>query len=158
MNDIILSGVDGSPTAAKAAEIAASLATDLKCDLHLISAYQPSSFTLQSIGLGGSASKIADKIAALQESEASEARGAQKIADDVAAQLRQTFPDLAITSAGIEAEPAQAIIEEAERLDARLVVVGNKHVQGINRILGSVASAVARNIKTDLYVAHTRDS
>lgn len=158
MKEVILTGVDGSPTASRAAEIAASLATDLNCDLHLISAYQPTVYTLQSIGLGGSASKVADKIAALQEAEKSEARAAQKTADDIAEELRQKFPDLSISSAGIEAEPAHAIIEEAERLNARLVVVGNKHVQGINRILGSVASAVARNIKTDLYVAHTRDS
>jgi nucleotide-binding universal stress UspA family protein len=83
-------------------------------------------------------------------------RATQQTADSVAEILREKFPDLNITSKAIHKAPANALIEEAQKLDARFVVVGNKHVQGASRMLGSVATAVARHIKTDLYIAHTR--
>lgn len=156
VNAIILIGVDGSETASKAAEVAASLASELKCDLRVMSAYATASDTLPRIGRLSSSSAAREEYAYRREAEIAEARSAQKTADEAAEELRQKFPGLAITSVGIEADPAKAIIEEAERLNARLVVVGNKRVQGISRILGSVAFTVARDIKTDLYIAHTR--
>lgn len=156
MQNIILTGVDGSETAAKAAEVAASLAADLKSDLHIISATDPNLVALPRLGRLTSESAAKDEMAAHQRAIDAHVHAAQQTADKVAEGLRQKFPDLNIISRGINTAPAEALLEEAEKLDARFVVVGNKHVQGAGRILGSVATAVARHIKTDLYIAHTR--
>lgn len=156
MQNIILTGFDGSETAAKAAEVAASLATDLKCELYVISASDSSQVPLPRVGRLISESSARDEMASRQRAIDEHARTAQETADEVAAKLRQKFPKLSITAKGIDKAPATALIDEAENLDARVVVVGNKHVQGASRILGSVATTVARHIKTDLYIAHTR--
>jgi len=156
VNDIILTGVDGSETAAKAAEVAASLATDLKCDLYVISAADPNQVGLPRFGRLTSEASARDEMTGRQRAVDAYTRQAQEIADGVAADLREKFPGLNITSKGIDKPPASAIIDEAASVDPRFVVVGNKHVQGASRILGSVATTVARHIKTDLYIAHTR--
>ena len=36
-----------------------------------------------------------------------------------------------------------------------MIVVGNKRVQGLARVLGSVASAVAQHAPCDVYIAKT---
>ena len=156
MQNIILTGVDGSKTATKAAEVAASLATDLKCDLHVISASDPKQVSSPRMGrLAGDPTAMVETTTYQKEIDKHN-RATQKTAESVAEILREKFPDLNITSKGIHKSPAAALIEEAQKLDARFVVVGNKHVQGARRMLGSVATEVARHIKTDLYIAHTR--
>jgi nucleotide-binding universal stress UspA family protein len=47
------------------------------------------------------------------------------------------------------------LCEEAERLDARTIVVGNRRVQGISRVLGSVASDVTRQAPCAVLIANT---
>lgn len=51
--------------------------------------------------------------------------------------------------------PAERLVRHAETIDADLIVVGNRRVQGLNRILGSVAIAVLRHAHCSVYVAHT---
>lgn len=46
-------------------------------------------------------------------------------------------------------------MKAAEELDAEIIVIGNKRVQGIARILGSIARDVAAHAPCDVYVAHT---
>jgi len=46
-------------------------------------------------------------------------------------------------------------VREAESLGADLIVVGNKRVQGLGRILGSIAEDVAHHSTCDVYIAHT---
>ena len=50
------------------------------------------------------------------------------------------------------------LVSEADRLEARLIVVGNRRVQGPARILGSIARTVAANASCDVYVANTRQN
>ena len=52
-------------------------------------------------------------------------------------------------------DPASLLCEEAERLQARTIVVGNRRVQGLSRVLGSVASGVTRRAPCDVLVAQT---
>ena len=68
MQNIILTGVDGSETATKAAEVAASLATDLKCDLYVISAADPNQVELPRLGRLTSESEGRNEMAARQNS------------------------------------------------------------------------------------------
>ncbi|WP_281445477.1 universal stress protein, partial [Paenarthrobacter nicotinovorans] len=48
-----------------------------------------------------------------------------------------------------------ALVNEAEMQDARLIVVGNRRMQGLGRVLGSVANTVAHTAPCDVYIAKT---
>ena len=57
----------------------------------------------------------------------------------------------------VRSNPAEALCSEADRLHASMIVVGNKRVQGVVRVLGSVAGAVAKDAPCDVYIVHTYD-
>lgn len=62
---------------------------------------------------------------------------------------------LRIDHFAVRGTPASALIEQAEIHGARMIVVGNKRMQGIGRVLGSVANSVAHHAPCDVYVAKT---
>lgn len=140
MSGLIIVGVDGSPTAGKAAQVAADLAGATGARLHVVCAYAH------------------DRVAEIQEgtdhwllTTADEAdRTARKVTESLA-----VAPGVEVSSSGAPGKPGDALVEEAERLDATLIVVGNKRVQGLARILGSVAADVAHHAHCDVYIAHT---
>jgi nucleotide-binding universal stress UspA family protein len=66
--------------------------------------------------------------------------------------------DVRISYAAVSGRPADALIREAISKEARLVVVGNRRMQGIGRVLGSVANSVAHNASCDVYIANTYDT
>ncbi|MET0460593.1 MAG: universal stress protein, partial [Ilumatobacteraceae bacterium] len=51
--------------------------------------------------------------------------------------------------------PASALLTEADRLQADVIVVGNRRMQGVGRLLGSVANEVAHNATCDVYIVKT---
>lgn len=63
--------------------------------------------------------------------------------------------DLVITTSAVPGKPADAIIAEAERLDADVIVVGSVHMQGLRRALGSVANGVSHHAPCSVYIAKT---
>ena len=141
MTKKIVCGIDNSPTAAAAARKAAELAIALDADLHLVSAY--GKIESQTVEIG------AESVLVSNEMEADRVSGA------VAVELRQEFPGLSVQPSSSDGKPGEALVKAAERLDADLIVVGNKRVQGIARVLGSIARDVAAHAPCDLYVAHT---
>lgn len=141
MTTTILCGVDNSQTAAAAARKAAQLAAALGGRLHLLSAY--GKVESETVELG------TDTLLLSNEMEAERRTGA------LAVDLRREFPDLDITTSASEGRPGQALVAAAERLDADLIVVGNKRVQGITRAFGSIARDVAIHAPCDVYIAHT---
>ena len=66
--------------------------------------------------------------------------------------------DIKITHSAAAGRPADALIREAIRKEARVIVVGNRRMQGIGRVLGSVASSVAHNAPCDVYIANKYDA
>src|SRR5699024_1633825 len=83
----------------------------------------------------------------------SPADSAEAISNRAADELRTIAPDV---EAGILYEKAgDALLEEAKRLDASLIVVGNRNMQGIKRVLGSVANTVSHNAPCDVYIVKT---
>jgi nucleotide-binding universal stress UspA family protein len=52
-------------------------------------------------------------------------------------------------------DPATVLCEEAQRLNARMIVVGNRRVQSAARVLGAIATDVARHAHCDVLIAHT---
>ena len=137
----IVTGVDGSETAAKAARKAAELADALGAQLHVLSAY--GKFEIQRFSSGN------------EEFVFTSEKDARKTAETALSHLRREFSGLSITAEPSEGKPADALVRAAERLSADLIVVGNKRVQGISRVLGSVAHDVAAHASCDVYVAHT---
>jgi nucleotide-binding universal stress UspA family protein len=62
-----------------------------------------------------------------------------------------------VTTAALDRDPVSALCDEATRLNASVIVVGNKRVQGVSRVLGSVAAGVLKSARCDVLVAHTRE-
>lgn len=49
-------------------------------------------------------------------------------------------------------------MKEASRVEADIIVVGNRRRRGIGRVLGSIANSVAHNAPCDVYIANTNDA
>lgn len=143
MPEIVVVGVDGSETAEKAAQIAKNLALALGAKLHVITAYEGDPVTLASAG--------SERAIVL----GNPAREAKETAHRVAQVLSQDGLTVEpFVSAG---NPAQALIAHAEHHGASLIVVGNRRMKGIARVLGSVANSVAHGTPCDVYIAHTTE-
>lgn len=69
--------------------------------------------------------------------------------------LADDLPHDRITTVAATGDPATVICEEAQRLGAELIVVGNRRTQGASRVLGSVAADILRRSPCDVLVAHT---
>jgi nucleotide-binding universal stress UspA family protein len=141
VSGIIVVGVDGSETARKAAEAARDLATALGATLHVVSAFDGDRSGV--FGSGSDKWLVAD------------ADKAEHVARTVADSLGG---DIKITYSAASGRPADALIREAIRKEARFIVVGNRNMQGIGRVLGSVANSVAHNAPCDVYIANTYDA
>lgn len=142
MANVVVTGVDGSETAALAAAKAAEAAIAFDSSLHIVSAYGPGEKRTLTDG-------VEKVVIDLRED-------AERAIAETTEQLRAQFPNLNLTSAIASGQPADVILDEAEKQEARLIVVGNKRVQGPARILGSVARSIAANASCDIYVANTR--
>jgi nucleotide-binding universal stress UspA family protein len=139
MSGVVVVGVDGSPSARKAAEVALGLAKALGGSLHIVTAFDVD--RAETFGVGSDEVKV-------WNSEA---------AETVAKSLGESRPGVEISYFAARGKPADALIKEAMRLDARLIVVGNRRMRGIGRLLGSVANSVAHNAPCDVYIANTYD-
>ena len=153
MPKTIVAGVDSSQTALRAALKAAELAEGLGAEVHLCTAYSTTSAdALDSIRTKstGVVSKTAHR-----KLRAGVAEASRQVAESVGAVLKESHPSLTIGTSAGEGVPADVILKTATELDAELIVVGNKHVQGFKRILGSVARKVASEATCDLYIVNT---
>ncbi|AMM31878.1 universal stress protein UspA [Sinomonas atrocyanea] len=139
MTGPIVVGVDGSETAERAAARAKQLAVALGARLHIVSAFDTD--RTEVLGSGSDTWIVSD-------------------ADTTVAIAKQTAsaleaPGLTVTYSAARGKPAEAIVAEAERLDAQMIVVGNRGMQGLGRLLGSVANKVAHSAPCDVYIVKT---
>ena len=133
-------GTDGSETAARAARRAGELAAQTGATIHVVCAYDRRGGAT----VGGVGTDSFD-VSSLQTAE--------QIADQQAATFRAQ--GVSATCAAIDEKPAEALLAEAERLEAELIVVGNRRMQGVSRVLGSVANHIAHNAPCDVLVVKT---
>lgn len=138
MNETIVVGVDGSATAWKAACTAHDLAAALGATVHVVCAFD--SDRAEIVGSGS------DKVIL------SDAAAADKVAQTVAESIGT---GVKVTYTAARGNPANALLTEAVQINARMIVVGNRRMHGIGRVLGSVANTVAHNASCDVYIAHT---
>ncbi|MBX7445953.1 MULTISPECIES: universal stress protein [unclassified Arthrobacter] len=139
MTGIIVVGVDGSQTAQHAANAARDLAIALGTRLHVLTAYTTDQ--TESLSSGSDSWLLTN------------AGAAERLARKVADRLRTG--DLVIEHFAARETPATALIKHAETHGASMIVVGNRRMQGIGRLLGSVANHVAHHAPCDVYVAKT---
>jgi nucleotide-binding universal stress UspA family protein len=138
VNEIIV-GVDGSETARMAAVAAAEMANSYDRPLHIVMSMTRN--TAQEVHGGGSETWHVDSVGV-----------AEDLLKDLAGKLNV---NTAVTHAVVLADPASALCEEASRLDASIIVVGNKRVQGAARVLGSIAGDVAKRAPCNVFIVHT---
>lgn len=139
MTGPIIVGVDGSPTARKAAEKARYLAATLKAPLHVVSAYAEDRTEVVSSGS--------------DQWVVSDADNARYIAETVTKSLDTS--DVEVLPRSVRGKPAEALIGYAEQINAEMIVVGNQRMRGVRRVLGSVANSVSHNATCDVYIANT---
>jgi nucleotide-binding universal stress UspA family protein len=142
MDEVIVVGVDGSSTALEAARSARALAAALGTALHIVTAFETDEVQVYGEGTDQvriSTTERAEVVARLLTKDSGQ-------------------PGVRISHAALHAKPAEALISEAARLEARVIVVGNRRMRGLGRVLGSVASSVAHNAPCDVYIANTYDT
>jgi nucleotide-binding universal stress UspA family protein len=139
--DTVVVGADDSPTAAEAVRQAIELVKLTGGRLHIVTAYKPHQLT-------SPASEIDEYLKSL---------GSNHLADSLLADLRSRA-----RTAGVDAEtyakigaPADAICQVAAEVKADLIVVGNKGMAGMRRVLGSVPNSVAHHAPCDVLIAFT---
>lgn len=140
MNEVVV-GIDGSAAAHEAASRAADMATKYGYPLHIVMAVPQIVMADMGAGMAGAATMYHDSAAAAENLVAAEAAQFASIGT--------------VTTAVVMKDAAGALCDEAERLSASCIVVGNKRVQGMARLLGSVAGSVAKSAPCDVLVVHT---
>ena len=130
---------DGSDTAARAAERASELARATGASIHVVCAY--TSRGTVTVGRGSDVYSV------------SAFNQAEQIAEQQAASYR--VAGITATTFVSEGKPAGVIVDEAERIDAALIVVGNRRMQGVQRVLGAVANDVVHHAPCDVLVVKT---
>jgi nucleotide-binding universal stress UspA family protein len=134
----VVVGADGSPTAAEAVKTAVELVKLSGGKLHIVTAYKPQQYSsgseefAKSLDSGGVAESLLADFA-------SQARIAGVTVD--------VHPE--------SGDPAHAICNVAKRVEADLVVVGNKGMSGVRRVLGSVPNTVAHDAPCSVLIAQT---
>jgi nucleotide-binding universal stress UspA family protein len=136
---VVVAGLDLSTTANVAAQRAAQIAEALHGRLHLVSAVRRAgSETIQALGEDWTVEPAAPTI-------------------DYLDRLAAHWSRVPTTTACVTGRPAEVIVSEAERLDASLIVVGNRHMKGVGRVLGAVAADVAHHAPCDVLIVKTVD-
>ena len=139
-------GTDGSGTASEAVRQATELAVQLKAKVHLVSAYEP----VPEGRLREERDQVPDDLQWMVNPR-----------EDVNDTLTQAAQGL--EAQGIEVEvharegdPADAILDVAEEMNADLIVVGNKGMTGAKRfLLGSVPNKVSHHAPCGVYIVRT---
>ena len=143
----IVVGTDGSSTARGAVALAAELAKEDGATLHLVSAYQPASAAASlAFTVGGPG-------AASLPSNYSARATADSVLEAAAAELRGHGVPIALHA--VPGPAPDAIVGVAQTVDADVIVVGSRGMQGARRMLGSVPNSVAHRAPCNVLVAKT---
>jgi nucleotide-binding universal stress UspA family protein len=150
MFETIVVGTDGSEGATKAVAAAADLAASQgKATLHIVSVQKP----LPATAVASSEMAVASGAAAGVQWE-----------EEAHAELNRTLEQAARDSAreGVTVEtqarfgsPAEVLCDIAAHLNADLIVVGNKGMQGGRRFLGSVPNTVSHHSPCSVLILDT---
>jgi nucleotide-binding universal stress UspA family protein len=139
----IVVGTDGSETAQRAVDEATSLAEALGSELHLVSAFEP----LRGNRIAGAPEGAAKIWAVPPDAEV------ESLVEKAMAAIRAA--GVTAKSHTVTGDPADALLEVAEREKADLIVVGNRGMHGMTRVLGSVPNKVSHRAKCSVLIVAT---
>jgi nucleotide-binding universal stress UspA family protein len=132
MYKTIVVGAHKSQTARKAVDAALELGGALDAHVHLVAAYPKDEGPIDGRDTAG-------RLDAQRSLDAIVPRG----------RLRTC------TTHALPGDPARAILQIASEVDADLIVVGNKRMQGPGRVLGSVPNDVAHHAPCAVLIVKT---
>jgi nucleotide-binding universal stress UspA family protein len=134
----ILVAADDSVTASRAVRTAVELVKALGGELHVMTAYHPESVKVERLP-----DEYIDRVT--------------DPADLLLEKLRKE-----IENEGVQARyhpaagsPADAIVKVADHVGADLIVVGNRGMKGVRRVLGSVPNSVAHSANCSVLIVDT---
>jgi nucleotide-binding universal stress UspA family protein len=135
----VLVGADDSQTARQAVMIAADIAQISGGKLHIVTAFDPKGVRSQDLPEEFRYSSTVHPADVLLQ-------GLSRL---VSERGLEPVVHAAATS------PAEAIVQIAEEVGADLIVVGNKGMKGVRRVLGSVPNSVAHSAPCSVLIADT---
>ena len=138
MFSTVVVGADDSSTAREAVMIAADLAQSGGAVLHIVTAYDPKSVRADDLP---------------EELRFSAMHPAEALLRRLSVLVRERGLEPVVHAA--EGDPVDAIVAVAESVDADLIVVGNKGMKGVRRVLGSVPNSVAHKAPCSVLIADT---
>ena len=142
----IVVGTDGSETAAAAVGQAIELAKLAGAELSIVSAYAPVHKSRLKDEASGAPADVQHEIGPRED--------VNLVLEAAAAQARKEGVEVQIHP--VEADPADAILNVAEKIGADLIVVGNKGMTGARRyFLGSVPNNVSHHAPCSVIIVRT---
>ena len=138
----IVTGTDGSDTAAVAVALAAQLARQNQATLHLVVGVHNAA----AVAVPSGGANVPDPTGGAQLRHA-----AQQMLERVAEGVDDLDVEIHIESGN----PADVIVRVADEVGADLIVVGSKGMSGTRRFLGSVPNTVAHKAGCNVLVAKT---
>jgi nucleotide-binding universal stress UspA family protein len=142
----IVVGTDGSDTAEEAVRQAVDLAKLTGATLSIVSAFQPVSKRRVQGEAEGAPADIQNQFGPNED--------VNFVLDAAAAKARADGVE--VRTHPVQADPAEAILNVAEEIDADLIVVGNKGMTGKRRyLLGSVPNNVSHHAPCSVIIVRT---
>jgi nucleotide-binding universal stress UspA family protein len=143
MSEAIVVGTDGSDTAMVAVDEAVRLAKALGGEVHIVSAFEP----MRGAHVSGAPEGAARVWAPLPDSKVDatlqEAEAAVRLAG------------VPVTGHTRQQDPAVALLEVADEVGAKMIVVGNRGMHGAKRVLGSVPNTVSHRAHCNVLIVAT---
>lgn len=140
MHGPIVVGTDGSETAAKALAVAIDMAAKYSQELHVISAYRPLT------RVASVPAEFADVVTPMSKVES--------VLADAASRARAA--GVKVTTTAVQGDPADALLDTAEKIGADTIIVGNKGIGSVKRfVLGNVPAKIVHNSPCSTYIVHT---
>ena len=141
MSEVIVVGTDGSDTAKRALAEAVRLASALGAEVHVVSAYERARVMHAASPGGYQIPPILDD--GMVDVKLSEAATSVRAAG------------VPVTTHAVRREPADALLEVADEVDANLIVIGNQGMHGAKRVLGSVPNSVSHKARCNVLIVST---
>ena len=142
MFESVLVATDGSETAAEAVRVATEMAQTFGATLHLATVYRS----------GGGSTRVPDMTMAPPEG-LDRGSVASSLIDSIASEARTKGVN--VETHVVTGNVADAVVTLAEEHDIGLIVVGNKGMKGIKRVLGSVPNDIAHSAPCAVLIVNT---
>jgi nucleotide-binding universal stress UspA family protein len=144
MAETIVVGTDGSETAKRAVDEAVRLAKALGAELHLVSAFE----ALRGARIAGAPEGAAKVWAPLPDAQV------EATLSETAAVVR--IGGMEVSTHALEKDPADALLEVADKVGASMIVVGSQGMHGAKRLtLGNVPNKVSHRARCNVLIVAT---